>query len=364
MKTPFKIFINVFAILLFFSLTANNDNKNYKYVKEKKISKQFNVSSEATLKIDNSYGNIDIVSWNQNKVTIDVVIITRGNNEETTQDKLENISVDFTNSSTLVSAQTLFKDKKSSNWSWWGKKEGNVQMEINYTIKMPLTNAVDLNNDYGTISINELQGNAKISCDYGQLNIGALKGDNNSLSFDYTKNSTINYLNNGVIKADYSNFTLDKAEKLTLSADYTHTEIKQITILTYSNDYGKLNIGEVNSLTGNGSYMPITINTLLNDLTLNSSYGSITVNTLKNSVKRVSIKSKYAGIKMAYDSNLNFNFDINLGYAGLSGEEDLVISTQSKNYTSKSYSGYYGNKNNNTAISIKSDYGGVTLRKI
>ena len=38
-------------------------------------------------------------------------------------------------------------------------------MKINYTIKLPVTNSVDLNNNYGAISINNLDGNAKICCE-------------------------------------------------------------------------------------------------------------------------------------------------------------------------------------------------------
>jgi hypothetical protein len=103
-----------------------------------------------------------------------VVIKTNGNNEEKVQEKLDDITVDFSGSAAAVSAKTNFK-KSNSTWSWWGgnsKNKNGVNMEVNYTIKMPATGAVNLSNDYGGISIDRLQGNAKISCDYGQLEIG------------------------------------------------------------------------------------------------------------------------------------------------------------------------------------------------
>ncbi len=73
-------------------------------------------------------------------------------------------------------------------------------MEINYTIKVPVTNSVNLENDYGAISLDKLEGQAKISCDYGQLRIGELWAENNSLNFDYTNKSTIAFMKSGKIK--------------------------------------------------------------------------------------------------------------------------------------------------------------------
>ena len=61
---------------------GNNENPKGKYFKEKTIKKEFSVNSDALLKINNSYGNLNITSWNENRVLIEVHIKTNGNNEE------------------------------------------------------------------------------------------------------------------------------------------------------------------------------------------------------------------------------------------------------------------------------------------
>ncbi|MEZ4857772.1 MAG: hypothetical protein R2781_03090 [Flavobacteriaceae bacterium] len=344
------------------AIANNNPCFNGKYTKEKTIKKEFSVIPEATLKVDNSYGNIDIVTWNENRIGIEVRIRTNGNDEEKVQEKLDNIDVVFMASTSLVSAKTIFKDRKNSSWSWWGGNNNkNVHMEINYTIKMPITNNVDLNNDYGGITINELKGSAKINCDYGQINIGKLMADNNSLNFDYTKNSTISYMKSGKITADYSGFTIDRVEVLELTADYTHSEINEVSMLSYTCDYGKVVVGKVNKIIGRGDYIPLRINTLTGNLNVNTDYGSVSVDTMTASVKEVTINSDYASIKLGYDSNFSFDFYIDLSYASLKGEEDLEIMKTSKDYSSKTYSGYHGTKASGNTINIQSDYGGVTL---
>ena len=137
------------------AVAAEKRKFNGKYSKEKTLKKEYSVNATAGLMVDNSYGNIDIVTWTENRIVIEVLIRTNGNDEDRVQEKLNNIDVDFSGNASQVTAKTIFKDRKNSSWSWWGKNNKNVHMEINYTIKMPITNSVDLNNDYGGITSNE-----------------------------------------------------------------------------------------------------------------------------------------------------------------------------------------------------------------
>lgn len=71
------------VVLILVLVLVNNDFKfNGKYIKEKKLKKEFIVNVEVGFIVDNSYGNIDIVIWNENKIVIEVYIIINGNDEE------------------------------------------------------------------------------------------------------------------------------------------------------------------------------------------------------------------------------------------------------------------------------------------
>ncbi|MFT7066833.1 MAG: hypothetical protein ACJAUO_002420, partial [Sediminicola sp.] len=184
-----KKFIPIASIILFFALPvlshAFDGKLKGKYTKEKTIKKEFEVSSNALMSIDNSYGNLNITSWNENRIVIEVRIKTNGNNEEKVQKKLNEISVDFEAGREMVSAKTIF-NQNNNNWNWnWGGSN-NVNMQIDYFIKVPVKNKIHLNNDYGSIILDRIDGHAKINCDYGRLEIGELRGRNNELNFDYT----------------------------------------------------------------------------------------------------------------------------------------------------------------------------------
>jgi hypothetical protein len=361
MKTKLQFKYLAILLLLPALVFANGDKLKGKYTKEKTINKEYVVNANAGLEVGNSYGNVDIVSWNENRTVITVHIKTNGNNEEKVQKRLDEITVEFTGTASMVTAKTKFKKGGSSGW--FGKKNNNVHMEINYTIKMPITNSANIKNSYGAINLNKLEGNAKISCDYGQLTIGELMADNNLISFDYTKNSSIGYMKSGKIDADYSSFTLDKVGNLELSADYTNAEILTAADVNYNCDYGKVIINNANSITGQGDYVNNKFGKVSGSLDLNTQHGSILVERLTGDAKNVDIQAEYTGIKLGFDSNYHFDFSLDLAHASFNGADNVTVMKSDKTDSKRVYSGYHGNKNSGNKINIKSEYGGVTFNK-
>lgn len=332
-----------------------------KHSKTKTINKVFSVNSNATLKVDNSYGNIDIVTGNENKITIQVIITTTGNDEDNVIKKLNEINVEFSATQDFVSAETTFNKKGSNSWWSWNNKN-NVSMKINYIIKMPITGNVKLSNDYGNINLDKLEGRAEINCDYGKITTKELMADNNVLNFDYTQNSYFEYIKSGKINADYSGFTVSKAKLLNINADYTNSTIQIAEDVNYNCDYGKMNIEKVNNINGNGDYLTTIIGDVYKSVTIKADYGSIKINRMTENAGNVSISSDYVGIKIGYAPSYNFNFDINLDYGSLNAE-GLQITKKNIESTSKHYQGYYGNSSSGNIINITSDYGSLTLFK-
>ena len=352
------------ALILFLMLpllaTASTE-KNGKYTKKKTINKEYTVASNAILSVDNSYGNIDIVTWNENRIVFEITITTTGNNEEKVQQKLDDITVSFEASSSHVSAKTKFGEGKSNSW-WSWKKNNNVSMKINYIVKIPVTNNIDLNNDYGSINVDKLEGQAKINCDYGKITTKELMADNNSINFDYTKNCYFEYIKSGKINADYSDFTVSKTNKLDINADYTNSKIEIAEDVNYNCDYGNMTIDKANSITGNGDYLTTLIGDVYKNVTIKADYGSIKINRMAENAGNVNIKSDYVGIKIGYVPAYHFNFNIDLEYGSLHGD-GLEFTKKIIESTDKLYIGYYGNKASGNTINIESEYGSISLYK-
>lgn len=364
MRTLLYKYLILTLLLVPFAINANDNGggRKGKYTKEKTIKKEFNVNYDALFKVKNSYGNLNITSWNQDKVMIEVHIKTNGNNEDKVAERLREIDVDFENNSSVVSAITRFGNK-SNNWGWnWGKRN-NVNVQVNYTVKLPVKNSINLNNDYGNIYVDRVDGHAKINCDYGKMEIGELRGRNNELRFDYTSRSTFEYINSGEIIADYSGFTVDKAGDLTVKADYTNAIIGEMGNLNYKSDYGSMQINKVNSVQGNGSYIGIKLGEVHGDVGVSSDYGSVKISRMASDAGNINIKSDYTGIKIGYDPEYYFNFEISTEYASVSGKSDFTINVSKEKSSDRYYKGYYGKENSGNKVAITSDYGGISFYK-
>lgn len=355
MKNTAKLFL----LFLLIPLAIFASEKKGKYTKTKVIDKTFNVTKEATLNVSNKYGNIDIVTWNDNKIAITVKITTNGDDEDKVKKRLEEITVEFDSNSTYVSAKTMI-EKSSASWNLWGKNN-NVNMEINYQIKMPLTNNVNLTNDYGGINLNKLEGKATINCDYGKLNIGELLNASNSINIDYTNNSTISYMKNGNIKADYSTLRIDKSGNINLNADYSHLALGTIAQLNYSCDYGSLKIGIAENLSGTSDYMNLTIDKLLISGVFNLDYGSLKIEELGQKLKELKLQSSYTHVKIGLHQNASFDITAALSYCGFKHGDHFTFNKEIEKPTSKYYEGYYNSPNSGAQISIKSSYGSISF---
>ena len=356
MKNMYKILL--ICLLIPMIGNANPHPKKGKYEKSKTINKEFNVNADALLKINNKYGNVDVVSWNENRVVIDVKITVSGNNEDKVMSRLEQINVHFEGSSSLVSAKTVI-EKSSSNW--FGSNN-NMNYQIDYKVKMPTTNDANLVNDYGTISLNELKGKADINCDYGKILIGSLYHDDNSINIDYTSNSVIEFMKSGNINADYSKLRVEKAKSIDLNADYTTTVFENIENLDFNCDYGKIEVENGNVIIGNGDYLTMRFGTIYKKIRIDSDYGGIRINKLMKDFDSVYINSDYTGIKIGLDSNAAFNFIAKMSYGGFSYDGDNInyIKKVVKS-SSKYYEGYVNKENSGSKIEISSDYGSVKL---
>jgi hypothetical protein len=364
MKTTllYKIALILFLIPTLV-LASNSERWGGKHTKEKTVKKEFTVNKDALLKVNNSYGNIDVVTYAGNTISIEVKIKTNGNDEEKVQKKLDDITIEFNGTSSLVEAKTIFNKNKSNSWWNWGKNN-NVNMEINYVIKLPITNSVDLNNDYGSINLDKLEGRASINCDYGKINTKELMADNNSLNFDYTNNSYFAYIKSGKINADYSGYTVGKTNNLQVSADYTKSVIEVAEDVSYNCDYGSIHIEKANNVTGNGDYLTTRLGDIYKNVDIKADYGSIEIKQMTANAGNVQLSSSYTGITIGYNSAYSFNFVIDLEHASLRDKDGLEISKQRIESSDKHYSGHFGNSNSGNLIKINSDYGSVSLKKI
>ena len=329
---------------------------------EKVISRKFEVQPNATLDINSDYSNVVITTWEKPTIEIDVNIKVSGKNEEKVKDKLATINVEFTESKSLVSAETKFK--KSSSWSFFGFGNNDiVSVSINYVVKMPKTNNLKIRNDFGTLNIDNIDGNTDIKCDYSKLIIGKLNSKNNKLELDFCKSASFDFINFADIKGDYSKIDIQNANTLNITSDFSNISIEDLIDLEFNNDYGSLKVGNVVSINGNGDFIQTSIEVLKEKASINGNYGSLKIGQVLPTVTKVSLVSDFRKTNIGLTDNLSLKVDISSSFTKFSGLDLIGLEDKGSGIDKIFYVQVGSDKNTQNLLKINGSYGSINFIK-
>lgn len=346
---PFILFISCLS-------WAGNPQISGKFTEVKKREATYDVQKNATLTVENKYGSIILTPWNQNKVHIEVEIKVSSDSESYAKQRIEQIDVSFSGSSSQVNAKTVFE-------KFTGSSAKNTNIEVVYKIKAPVHIFAHLTQEYGTIITQDMQENANILSRYGKVSMGKLFGENNKIKLEYSTKSSIEHLNGGQVIARYSALQVGDFGKLNVDSDYSDLTFNDGKSIKLTAKYGKINIGAIETLQGNANYMTTKLKSVNTVLDLETKYSKLNVDAIQNTAKSIKINGGYSNIVLYHAINFAYDFDISLSYGNLKADEDaLTYRTRIENATKKSYSGYHL-KTNVASVVINASYGNVTFKR-
>ncbi|WP_136666777.1 hypothetical protein [Flavobacterium sp. H122] len=354
MKTLYK-FIFVLILLPFYSKAGVN-NEKFPHSKEKTISKTYIVNPDATTQISNSYGAISVQLWDENKISITAKITVSGKKESTVNEKIDDISVDFTDTTvSLISAKTIFPSNKSWGLDW---NKSDVSYEVNYVVLIPKRGNVVLYNNYGNILISKLNGSSIIKCNYGNVIAGDLTGNNN-FTLNYSDNSKINYVNKLSCNANYSELATAKGESISTSGNYNKFHLSNIDKVHSTGSYNDYNFKNIGNFNCSGNYVNMNFsNVETSALSINYAQLNFTADT---NFKNTSITANYSSIKINVPAALSFDFDIRCMYGSLKTDLDLDYSSKSAKNNINQYKGAR-NSSGKSKFGIITNYGSVQIQ--
>lgn len=203
---PFKIVLPL-LLLVQVNLFAQNDNnsnnngnvndskKKYEFVKSKSVNKSYNVSSSDKLNIQNSFGKVEVHTWNKNEIKVDVSVEVSANTNELAQKILDKISVVDVQSGKEISFKTSVNNINNSK----GEKSS---MSIDYSIYMPATNSLQIKNEFGATTIPDFRGEVDLTSKFGSLTTGNLPNVK-SIDVEFGKANFQN-ITDGAVSVKYS----------------------------------------------------------------------------------------------------------------------------------------------------------------
>jgi hypothetical protein len=223
MKKIIKLFSTISLLLIIQqNLFAQNDNDNkndkkYEFVKEKAVNKSYSVSSSDKLKIQNSFGTVEVHIWNKNEIKVDISIEVSANTEAQAQKIIDGISVADSKSGSEISFKTSIKGVNNSK----GEKS---TMKVNYDISMPASNPLNISNEFGATIIPDFKGEADLSSKFGSLTTGALTNAK-AINVEFGK-AKIESIHGGPVNIKYSVAELGKLSgNIKLNIEFSVTKV-------------------------------------------------------------------------------------------------------------------------------------------
>jgi hypothetical protein len=257
-----KMHLSPHNIILFFALLAlvpasvMAGNGGDLVEKKKTISKSYNVSAGDKLNIENSFGNVVINTWDKNEIKVDVEMAANASTDEKAQKILDAIEVTEGRKGSDISFKTNVSnihDNDHHNKDKDKERENNRTFYIDYTVYMPKVNPLDIENQFGKITLPDFSGLANITSKFGGLTAGKLDNvdaidvefgtaqiaqvHNGKVTFKFDNNSGIGKVSGSVkINSEFSNhiqFTVENAIE-DLSINESYSSIRMVTSVDLS----------------------------------------------------------------------------------------------------------------------------------
>jgi hypothetical protein len=355
---------NYILFFILFSFLLNLNTRAGKEEYSKNIEKEYDANVYKSVEIINKYGEIRILDWDKPVIRFEIKITVRHNDQEKANKLLDMISVDFSTESNLVKAITNIDEKFGISNGWFDSKEGK-EFHIDYQVSLPKNTNVKLENKYGDIFINELSGLTDIRLGYGNMNINKLSRGSekpfNQINLAYGKVNIeeSNWLN---LNISYSKAALQNGKTLIIMSKYSKLKIEKMSTLAGESAYDGYSAQNLDNFVINGKYSDYDINQISKKIETDTKYSNIRVQVVPSSFENINMENTYGKISLGIEANACYEINANVKYGKINYPGNGKV-----NYISEgnktTLSGYVGEKNCNSKITISSSYGGVDLIK-
>jgi hypothetical protein len=337
------------------------------------VTKEYEVSQEALLTIQNKYGNVEIVSSERNNISFNVEILVEARSQERADDIFKKININFTGTRNQVTAITEYKEE-SRGWGW-GKSNENYK--VHYVVKVPKTNELDIDNKYGNVSITDIYNDVKLTLKYGNANIQDIGGELSGylgyvgscdvgviggmvdLDIAYS-NFSAEGMAEGNFVSKYSKMVIEKAGALEIDSKYDTYNIQEALSIENVGKYDNFSIEKVGEIEIETKYTHIKIGELTTSGDFDTGYGGVKIKSLGANFESVIIDSGYTGYSIGV--NGGFRLDIDTEYSDTNLPSNMTTTNRDKDSNKLKLQGHYKSSNSGL-IQAEMRYGHLDIKE-
>jgi hypothetical protein len=343
MMKKIKLITIVLFLLVSFSMQA----------KEKFTStfkKEYEVNRNATVKINNTFGDVQCYNWDKNEVSIEVLVEVIAADKKAADRVFDRISVEISGDENLVQERTRVNNIKGRN----------TKFSIIVNVYLPESVNIDFTNRFGNIFVGTVKGKAELSQSFGTLQIEELQNESNDVFVEHGSLSADN-INEAVIDIKHSEMSVDNARSLNLDAGFTSVVIDKIDVLNVNSNFGSLEIDKIGTLQGDFNGTSVEIDYLMKSIESTFKMGDVSIDRISRNFSEIDIDGKHASISLELESESSFSFELETKFASVYLPSEFKITKEKLGFNSYRYHGRFGNASGQSLIKIESEFGTVEI---
>ena len=299
----YRIYIFCITVLAFW-LSANGQTYSDKIVRSYKINKT------SSIDVSNKYGKIHVVKWDKDSVKFEVDFSIKTSTAGKLDRIKNSIDFDFTGTEYYVTAKTKFLTSRGiiSDFMNSVLSVDMNQIIIDYLVYIPDYVSIRIENKFGDVYIDDLNGNLDLNLSNGDFKANNLNGS--SLINIGLGDGTINYMNKGKLYISYSDFHIKKSNRLNIESRSSKVYADNIKYLKLISRRDKIYITNIDQFLGDSYFSDISIQKLNKELNYSFKYGELSINSINNKFSFININSEYTDVNLIFETGSYYDVDI------------------------------------------------------
>jgi hypothetical protein len=302
MKLCTKIAGMFFLILLTASSAGQDSNCT--------ISKTLPVKKGTTLRLSNKYGDVNVITGKYDSLAVCARITIIQDDDALIRKNLKLIAISIDKIKDTVYISTKYDKKFFSDASRLGRKS----FSVDYLIKIPAYLDLNISDEFGNVSVEELSGTLKLRLSQGTLSAKRLLRGNvkpvNTIYADHAKVliDELNWMNLNVFNCPSVNIA--KAEAMLITSSISKINMGETGSLVIDSKSDGYTIKSLTNLVSECTYTLFEIEQLNGRLKSKSTYGSINISAIDKRFSSIDISSVQTQVTISPGKDLSFKADI------------------------------------------------------
>lgn len=316
----------------------------------KTYEQKYAVDKNATLTIQNKFGDINCQTWSEQSISIRVDVRVETSSQEKANKVFDKVRIQLSGDRSNVMGITEINGSIN-----------NTDFSIDYTVMIPGTVNVDLTNRFGGIFFDNTEGNAKITLEYGNMEAQSFNGVENTFDIKFSE-VELKSLKNGSINIEYGEWDGGSAGDLRLHSRFSEVTMEKMASLVLDSQYDEVNFESTGKAEVISRFSEIDFGSIEGDFSFDVQYGDLEVERIQANFTSGVVINQFAEVSLGFSASASFRLQAELSFGDLNYPASSSLSHTESGYTTNIYSGTVGNnKSPQSQVTINSKNANVYI---